>query len=310
VPFPPPEGFPQPFYQDYPGVGEAYAIPYLFETIPLSPSHDPGGSDPQAPVETGDPDSLEAMWCLLEETGATPPAMRHEGDAGAGPSRLREEIAAWNQDPEQAVENWAHTGMPHPCRAATGIDEAQVRMRTTRSLPTSSSLQTSLPAWRPTGLLVNRHLNRLNRRRLSYTTRTKSSQTFQPVSTRRPMTPPLHTPSCRWRNMTLPSARSSPFRRSTQPSFVRPITRMTKVKAKDDLCPSHLLQPLPNSPSRDISRHQPIRPHHSASIRTISNEMASGLIGKRPLQLQLSERPFIQQLKTRCGKKEWPRVPV
>ena len=107
--FPPAEGFP---LGDYPALGPAYAVPYVFEAIPLSP--DPAEAQEEAEFslpEIGDPDSLAAMWCLLEEEGA-----RNQVDE-SGPIGTTEEPAEWAVDSRDAVEQWGHTGasIKHHC---------------------------------------------------------------------------------------------------------------------------------------------------------------------------------------------------
>ena len=107
------EAFPQPMYQDHPDVGPAFAIPYVFETVPLSPPSQnlaPRYTGLSSPTELADPDSLAAMWCLLEEESRGSHSLR-ENNHEAGPSTRGEEPAIWLEDCENVVERWPHTGM-------------------------------------------------------------------------------------------------------------------------------------------------------------------------------------------------------
>ena len=112
---PPAEDYPQPSYQDYQDVGPAFAIPYVFETVPLSPAQDiaPEFTVLSSPAELADPDSLAAMWCLLEEESRESHSLR-ENDDEPGPSTRGEEPAIWLEDGDHAVERWPHTGISAP----------------------------------------------------------------------------------------------------------------------------------------------------------------------------------------------------
>ncbi len=108
--FPPPEGFPQPVYYEHPSVGLAFAVPYYFEPVPLSPSQIAASESYALPPagEGVDPEALAAMWCLIEQAGEA--GRRPQGEEEAGPSGTREEPAIWAQVSEAAVERWAETG--------------------------------------------------------------------------------------------------------------------------------------------------------------------------------------------------------
>lgn len=66
-----------------PGMGTAYAVRYIFDPIPILGEEglNLDQVDEFNRAETSDPDSLTAMWCLLEEE--TPAQGGGEGSATA-----------------------------------------------------------------------------------------------------------------------------------------------------------------------------------------------------------------------------------
>ena len=74
-------------WHNIPSVGPTFAVPYIFEPIPLPEDLSLEGLEPLPTEEGVDPESLAAMWCLLEEA---PPE-------GSQP---------WDLHSQQAVDQW------------------------------------------------------------------------------------------------------------------------------------------------------------------------------------------------------------
>jgi hypothetical protein len=93
-------------WQDAPTLNSAYAVPYIFEPIPIPGEEglEPHQLEPMLHGEGPDAESLAAMWCLLEKEG--------QGLPDAGPSGLPVNDGAglfgWNVSGEQAAEQWSH----------------------------------------------------------------------------------------------------------------------------------------------------------------------------------------------------------
>ncbi|KAL7419249.1 hypothetical protein Q5752_006086 [Cryptotrichosporon argae] len=99
---------PVPGWADIQGQGVAYAMPYIFEPIPI-PGDDVGASIlDRLNNDQGSVDELAATWCLLEEE-STPGASGGNAPAGPGPSTSNfshDGLFRWDADPTTAVERW------------------------------------------------------------------------------------------------------------------------------------------------------------------------------------------------------------
>jgi hypothetical protein len=92
-----------PYWQNMPGMGTVHAVPYIFEPIPILGEEglNLNQVDEFNGAETLDPDSLTAMWCLLEEETQAQGGGEGSATAAAGRSGT-----FWLVEGVQAGEYW------------------------------------------------------------------------------------------------------------------------------------------------------------------------------------------------------------
>lgn len=115
---------PPPSFGAYPGGGTAYAVPYLFEPIPL-PGDPIGALDNLPERQHGasvDPASLAAMWCLLEEENPPLPLPSPGARASQIPDPLDNVYSVWNMHAEEALARWGQPAGEHSLSCCFCLD--------------------------------------------------------------------------------------------------------------------------------------------------------------------------------------------
>jgi hypothetical protein len=116
------------YWQNIPGMGTADAVPYIFEPIPVGEeSLNLVQVDESNGAETPDPDSLTAMWCLLDEETQAQGGVEGSTTATAGDLGT-----FWDVEGVQAEEYW-----PQFNGACVPLDGGMMQSLTTPGLPGS-----------------------------------------------------------------------------------------------------------------------------------------------------------------------------